>query len=87
MSDDAHAPLRSSKALFIICAACAGWAFSFGVSAPLAALWLEAAGCSDVVIGWNGGVHYLGLALAALANTGLNAFAGFEETKPRVLVG
>jgi MFS family permease len=30
-------------------------------------LWLEAAGCSNSVIGWNGGVHYLAIALAALA--------------------
>jgi MFS family permease len=51
----------------VICVSCAGWAFSFGVSAPLSSLWLQAAGCSNSVIGWNGGVHYLGIALAALA--------------------
>jgi MFS family permease len=53
--------------MFVISVACAGWAFSFGVSAPLASLWLEAAGSSDAVIGWNGGVHYLGIAFTALA--------------------
>jgi MFS family permease len=41
------------------------WAFSFGVNAPLASLWMDNAGCSKGLIGKNTGVYYLGIALAA----------------------
>jgi MFS family permease len=53
--------------LVVICLASAAWAFSFGLGAPLASLWLKDAGCSDTVIGLNTAVYYGGLALAALA--------------------
>jgi MFS family permease len=54
------------RALLVICLTSAGWAFSFGVGAPLASLWLKHAGCSDTVIGLNTAVYYGGLALTAL---------------------
>jgi MFS family permease len=41
------------------------WAFSFGVNAPLASMWMQDAGCSDSLIGLNTGAYYLGIALAA----------------------
>jgi MFS family permease len=41
------------------------WAYSFGVNAPLASLWMDKAGCSKTVIGWNTAIYYLGIALAA----------------------
>jgi MFS family permease len=50
----------------VICLSSAGWAFSFGVGAPLASLWLKQAGCSDTVIGLNTAVYYGGLGGAAL---------------------
>src|SRR5712691_4216677 len=49
-----------------ICLASLFWAFGFGVGAPLASLWLQDAGHSNTVIGWNTGVHYTGIALAAV---------------------
>src|SRR6516165_554263 len=55
------------RALLVICLTSAGWAFSFGLGAPLASLWLAEAGCSDTVIGLNTAVYYAGLMLAALA--------------------
>lgn len=48
-----------------LCLASLLWAFSFGVSAPLAALWMQDAGCSDTLIGLNTSTYYLGIALAA----------------------
>jgi MFS family permease len=51
--------------LAVLCLASLGWAFSFGVGAPLASLWLQDAGCSATVIGLNTGVYYLGIALTA----------------------
>jgi MFS family permease len=56
----------SRRALALICATSAGWSFSFGLGAPLASLWLDAAGCAKNVIGWNTGTYYAGMALAAL---------------------
>jgi MFS family permease len=64
MTRSVHAPLR---ALALICLTSAGWSFSFGLGAPLASLWLDAAGCAKNVIGWNTGTYYCGMALAALA--------------------
>ncbi|HYV34179.1 MAG TPA: MFS transporter [Gemmataceae bacterium] len=55
------------QALLVICVSSGLWAFSFGLGAPLASLWLKNAGCSDTIIGLNQAVYYLGLALAALA--------------------
>jgi MFS family permease len=43
------------------------WAFSFGVNAPLASVWLHEAGCGDTLIGLNTAAYYLGIALAAPA--------------------
>jgi MFS family permease len=54
------------KKLAVICLTSAGWSFSFGLGAPLASLWLDAAGCAPDVIGWNTGTYYGGMALAAL---------------------
>jgi MFS family permease len=48
-----------------LCAASLLWAFSFGVNAPLASLWLQRHGGSDTLIGLNTGAYYLGIALAA----------------------
>jgi MFS family permease len=42
-----------------------GWAFSFGLGAPLASLWLRDAGLSARSIGLNTSIYYLGVALAA----------------------
>src|SRR5204863_5135606 len=60
-------PAITLRGLAIICLASGCWAFSFGVSAPsgLCSLWLQAAQCSDTVIGLNSGTYYLGIALAA----------------------
>jgi MFS family permease len=43
------------------------WAFSFGVNAPLASVWLQEEGCGATLIGLNTAAYYLGIALAALA--------------------
>jgi MFS family permease len=51
----------------MLCLASAGWAFSFGLGAPLASLWLRDAGHDARIIGLNTSVYYLGIALAALA--------------------
>jgi MFS family permease len=53
--------------LLIICLGSAGWAFSFGLGAPLASVWLKHAGFSDTLIGLNTAIYYGGLGLAALA--------------------
>jgi MFS family permease len=57
---------NSRHTLLILCLASAGWAFSFGLGAPLASLWLRDADCSARVIGLNTSFYYLGIALAAL---------------------
>jgi MFS family permease len=61
----------SWRSLSVLCLASVGWAFSFGLGAPLASLWLQDAGCSDTLIGLNTGVYYLGIALAAALVPGL----------------
>jgi MFS family permease len=58
-------PLKSARALAVLCLVSAGWAFSFGLGAPLASLWLSDAGYSDSVVGLNTGVYYLGIAVTA----------------------
>ena len=55
------------QALLVICLASFCWALSFGLGAPLAALWLKQAGSTDTIIGLNTAAYYGGLALAALA--------------------
>jgi MFS family permease len=54
-----------SRQMALLCLATLCWAFGFGVSAPLASLLLHDAGFGTDVIGWNTGVYYLGIALAA----------------------
>ena len=62
------APARNSRrTLLLLCLASTGWAFGFGLGAPLASLWLRDAGQSARVIGLNTSAYYLGIALAALA--------------------
>jgi MFS family permease len=61
----AEAPVMSARQLAALCVASVGWAFGFGLGAPLASLWLQDAGASDTVIGLNTGVYYLGLAVAS----------------------
>jgi MFS family permease len=51
--------------LRVLCVASAGWAFSFGLGAPLASLLLHDAGLSARAVGLNTSVYYLGIALAA----------------------
>jgi UMF2 family putative MFS family transporter len=48
-----------------LCLVSALWAFSFGVNAPLASVWMHDAGCGDALIGLNTAAYYLGIALAA----------------------
>ena len=57
--------IRSGRRLGLISLASLGWAFSFGLGAPLAALWLMQAGASGWTIGLNTSIYYLGVALAA----------------------
>jgi MFS family permease len=59
------APLRNGRTLAMFCLVSTGWAFSFGLGAPLASLWLHDAGYSDSIVGLNTGVYYLGIALTA----------------------
>src|SRR5438876_5977310 len=54
-----------------ICVAGLLWAFSFGLGAPLASLWLGDAGYGDTVIGLNTAVYYLGIALTATLVPGM----------------
>jgi MFS family permease len=65
------APLQNVRVLCVLCLVSAGWAFSFGLSAPLASLWLSEAGYSDSVVGLNTGIYYLGIAATAIAVPGL----------------
>jgi MFS family permease len=56
---------RRGRALFLVSLASLGWAFSFGLGAPLASLWLKDAGRGAWTIGLNTSCYYLGAALAA----------------------
>ena len=58
-------PAPSARTLVPLCLASVCWAFSFGLSAPLASLWLKHAGCGATTIGLNTSLYYLGIALAA----------------------
>jgi len=51
----------------VICLASIAWAFSFGLGAPLASLWLHDHGYSDTLVGLNTAVYYLGIAVTAAA--------------------
>jgi MFS family permease len=55
----------SIRWLIPLCLTSALWGFSFGLSAPLASLWLQQAGYSDTVVGLNTGTYYLGIIAAA----------------------
>ncbi len=66
----------SRRTLLMLCLTSAGWAFSFGLGAPLASLWLRDAGHSARIIGLNTSLYYLGVALAALAVPWLMRRAG-----------
>jgi MFS family permease len=61
----------SWRALAFLCLASAGWAFSFGLGAPLSALWLRDAGSSAHAIGLNTSAYYLGVALTSVFVPGL----------------
>jgi MFS family permease len=63
-------PARSGRGmretwLVPLCLASLFWSFSFGLSAPLASLEMQTAGCSDTAIGLNTATYYLGIAAAA----------------------
>ncbi len=58
---------QSQRNLMMLCLCSAGWAFSFGLGAPLASLWLRDAGHGAGTIGLNTSLYYLGVALAAPA--------------------
>jgi MFS family permease len=60
-----------TRTLAVLCLASMCWAFSFGLGAPLASLWLHDHGFSDTVIGLNTSIYYLGIALAATLVPGL----------------
>src|SRR5262249_52991473 len=57
-------PMRL-RPLALLSLASLGWAFSFGLGAPLASLWLRDAGLSARHIGLNTSFYYLGVALAS----------------------
>lgn len=52
--------------LAIICISTGGWAFSFGLGTQLLNLSQKERGWTDAAIGWNTGIYYLGIAVAAL---------------------
>jgi MFS family permease len=58
---------HSRRTLLMLCLASGGWAFGFGLGAPLASLWLRDAGRSARIIGLNTSLYYVGVALAAFA--------------------
>jgi MFS family permease len=58
---------RSRRTLRMLCLASGGWAFGFGLGAPLASLWLRDAGRGARIIGLNTSLYYVGVALAAFA--------------------
>jgi MFS family permease len=56
---------RGPRWLVPLCLASLLWAFSFGLNASLAPLWMQDAGWKDTLIGLNTSAYYLGIALAA----------------------
>jgi MFS family permease len=65
-SSPSRSPGETRRTLAVLSVASAGWAFSFGLGAPLASLWLHEAGCSAKVVGLHTSVYYLGVAAASL---------------------
>jgi MFS family permease len=63
------------RELLALCVTSAAWAFSFGLGAPLASLWLHDAGLNAKLVGLNTSVYYLGIALASLGTPWLMARA------------
>lgn len=68
MADRLHHP---NRVLALLCSLCACWAFSFGLEAPLASLWLRDAGYGLGLIGWNNAAYYLGLIVASACTPAL----------------
>ena len=64
---------RFRQTLVVLCAAAACWAFSVGLYAPVASLWLHEAGYDDTIIGLNTSTYYLSVAGASLFVPGLMA--------------
>jgi MFS family permease len=58
---------HSRRTLLMLCLASGGWAFGFGLGAPLASLWLRDAGYSAPLIGLNTSLYYVGVVVAAFA--------------------
>jgi MFS family permease len=67
---------KTSHSLLLLCLASAGWAFGFGLGAPLSSLWLRDTGCSARIIGLNSSVYYLGVVVAAFVVPALMRRAG-----------
>lgn len=57
--------MHGHRWLVPLCLATAFWAFSFGLGAPLASLWLKAGGYTETFIGLNTGTYFLGIVLTA----------------------
>ncbi len=57
----------SRSTLWMLCLASCGWAFSFGLGAPLASLWMRDAGRGPRIIGLNTSLYYFGVVLASFA--------------------
>jgi len=57
--------MSATRWLIPLCLASLLWAFSFGVNAPLASLWMQDAGYDDFCIGLNTGTYYFGIVLAS----------------------
>jgi MFS family permease len=59
-------PLRTPGwTLALICLVNGCWAFSYGLEASIASLWLRDHGLSDTLIGLNAAVYYVGMLVAA----------------------
>ncbi len=52
--------------LVLVCLATAAWSFAFGLSSQLLNLDMSERGWDNSAIGWNNGIYYLGIALAAV---------------------
>ena len=66
----------SPRTLAAVCLAGLGWAFSFGVGAPLAAFWMRGRWLQHKIVGLNTSIYFLGAAAAALWAPALMKKAG-----------